>query len=104
MTLTQTVLSFVYPLLVGLALGFFYYGGLWLTLRRLQQFKYPGVWLGLSLLLRTLAVLLILYWLFAHSWQQLLLTVAGMLISRTLLVQRIKPDPGHTHKATGEAP
>jgi len=92
MTLTQALYLFIYPAAVGLGLGLFYYGGLWLILRGLPQLKYPGVWLSLSLMVRMFTVLLVLYLLFADSWQQLLSAVLGMLVSRSLLVQRIKPE------------
>jgi F1F0 ATPase subunit 2 len=91
MTLTQGFLQFVYPAIVGLGLGLLYYGGLWLTLRKLTQLRQPAIWLSLSLLLRMIAVVAVLYLLFADSWQQLLLALLGMLIMRSVLVQRIKP-------------
>jgi F1F0 ATPase subunit 2 len=91
MSLTQGFLLFVYPAIVGLGLGLLYYGGLWLTLRKLTQLQQPAVWLSLSLLLRMIAVVAVLYLLFADSWQQLLLALLGMLIMRSVLVQRIKP-------------
>ncbi len=103
MTLTQVLFMVVYPLAVGLVLGVFYYGGLWLVLRRLPQLSHPAVWLTLSLLVRTLTVLFVLYLLFANDWQQLLVAVLGMIISRVLLVQRIKPAPRHAAKHTGQA-
>jgi F1F0 ATPase subunit 2 len=91
MSLTQGFLLFVYPAIVGLGLGLLYYGGLWLTLRKLNQLRQPALWLSLSLLLRMFAVVAVLYLLFADSWQQLLMALLGMLITRTVLVQRIKP-------------
>ena len=93
---------YIYPLVVGLALGFFYYGGLWLILRRLTQLSHPGAWLALSLLLRTFTVVFVLYLLFANSWQQLLIAVLGMLVSRSLLVRRIKPRPRPASNHTGQ--
>ena len=104
MTLTHILFMFVYPAAVGMALGFFYYGSLWFILRRLPQLKYPALWVGLSLLLRTLAVVGVLYLLFADAWQQLLIALLGMLISRALLVQRIKPGPRHADRHTGQTP
>ena len=91
MTLTQALYLFVYPAAVGMGLGLFYYGGLWLILRGLPQLKHPEIWVSLSLVVRLFAVLLVMYLLFADSWQQLLSAVLGMLISRGVLVHRIKP-------------
>lgn len=92
MTLTNVLYTFVYPAAVGMGLGLFYYGGLWLILRKLPQLKHPEIWVSLSLAVRLLTVLLVMYLLFSDSWQQLLSTVLGMLVSRGLLVQRIKPE------------
>ena len=104
MTLTQIFIMILYPIVVGLLLGLFYYGSLWLILQRLPQLKHPAAWIGLSLLLRTMAVVFVLYLLFADSWQQLLIALSGMLISRALLVNRIKPGPSLTDKPAGLAP
>jgi F1F0 ATPase subunit 2 len=104
MTLTQFLLTYVYPLIIGLGLGLIYYGGLWLILRKLPEFNQPGAWVAISLVLRILVVLLVLYLLFAESWQQLMMAVLGMLITRTLLVQRIKPGPQRPHKSNKAAP
>lgn len=99
MTLSQIVWLFLYPAAVGLGLGFIFYGGLWLVLRRLQKFKHPGAWVGLSLVARTLLVVAVLYLLFGHTWQQLLIAVVGMLVARNLLVQRIRPGRGDIDKS-----
>lgn len=101
MTLMQTLNLVIYPLVVGAGLGLFYYGGLWLILRRLPTLKHPGAWLSLSLIVRLFTVLLIMYLLFADSWQQLLCAVLGMLVARSLLVQRIKPE-AHPDNRHGE--
>jgi F1F0 ATPase subunit 2 len=102
MSLTQILFLFIYPAFVGAGLGLFYYGGLWLILRRLPALKHPGAWMSLSLMLRLFTVLLVMYLLFADSWQQLLSAVLGMLITRSLLVKRIEPKPnsdqGHGDK------
>lgn len=94
---------FVYPAAVGMVLGLFYYGSLWLVLQRLTQISRPAIWMGLSFLARTLALVLVLYLLFADSWQQLLVAVLGMLAMRTVLVQRIKPADDHADGHRGRA-
>ncbi len=99
MTFTQVFLVSIYPAIVGVLLGILYYGGLWLTLRNLAKLRYPALWVSISLLLRTLAVVFVLYILFAKTWQPLLIALIGMLFARTVLVQRIRPgqDPTNTH-------
>jgi len=102
MTLTQILIMFVYPAAVGMILGLCFYGGLWLILRKLQQLQYPAIWISLSLLLRTLSVVFVLYLLFSDSWQQLLIALLGMLVTRALLVKRIKPGADHADKQVGQ--
>ncbi|MCG6939302.1 MAG: ATP synthase subunit I [Gammaproteobacteria bacterium] len=104
MTLMQVLFTYVYPALVGVVLGFFYYGVLWLSLRRLTHRSYTAAWFGLSLLLRTITVVFVLYLLFADAWQQLLIALLGMLVSRALLVQHIKPGSRHANAHTGQVP
>jgi hypothetical protein len=55
--------------------------------------------MALSLVMRTLVVVLVLYLLFGASWQQLLIAIAGMLVSRIVLVQCIRPGPRHSDTA-----
>lgn len=94
MTLTQLLFTYLYPLIVGMGLGLIYFGGLWLTLRTLSDANHRKAWLvSLSLLGRMSIVAAVLYLLFRDSWQQLLAVMAGMLITRTLLVRRIRPAP-----------
>lgn len=103
-TLVQFIITFAYPLVAGMVLGLIYFGGLWMVLRRLPEIKHPAAWLGLSLVVRMLIVLLVLYLLFADSWQQLIMAVLGMLTSRAILVHRIKPGPWQNKKANRATP
>jgi len=91
MTVTQLLVMYLYPALVGIALGFFYYGVLWLILRKLPQLNSPAIWIGPSLLVRLFTVMAVMYLLFSDSWQQLLAALFGMLIARTYLIRHIKP-------------
>ncbi len=47
--------------IVGAATGVFYYGGLWLTVRRLSRVKNPTFWSNLSLLIRLSVMLGLCY-------------------------------------------
>ena len=85
-------------LIVGLALGGFYFGGLWLTVQQIPGRQQP-LWLILvSFALRLSFVLLGSYWLIAqHTGSSVLLPllacVAGFLVARNLLVWRISRQP-----------
>lgn len=104
MTVTQLLVTYLYPVLVGIVLGFFYYGVLWLILRKLPQLKNPAIWIGPGLLIRLFTVMAVLYLLFSDSWQQLLIAVLGMLIARTYLIRHIKPNITNVENHIGQAP
>ncbi len=77
-------------LFAGLCLGGLYFGGLWMTLRRLSRWRYPFLGMGLSLSLR-LSVLLGLSGLLlrnpiAPPLQTVLLISLGVWCSRNLLI------------------
>jgi len=66
----------------GLVLGWIYYGGLWLTLRRVIHWRQPALGMLASLMLRLAIVAIGLYVVADGHWQRYLATVPGLLISR----------------------
>jgi F1F0 ATPase subunit 2 len=79
--LFQTILS----LAVGLVLGLLFYGGLWITVRRIQTSPHPGLltfgglWIRMGLVLAGL--LLVLH----GRWQNALVYLIGLIAARLLL-------------------
>ena len=43
----------IFAICIGLISGLVFFGGLWLTTRRLATLKYPALWLPLSFFART---------------------------------------------------
>ncbi len=75
----------------GAALGFFYFGALWLTVKRLPQAARPA-WLAAgSFVLRNAAALLGFYHIMDGRWERLLAGLAGFLAMRSVLVRRWGP-------------
>jgi len=74
-------------LLAGAALGVFYFGGLWLTVRGLLDVQRRGLILAASFVVRTGVVLAAFYWITGRGWLCLIAAVAGFLIARHLLVR-----------------
>jgi F1F0 ATPase subunit 2 len=75
-------LSLAVSLTVGVTLGVLFYGGLWITIRRLMTTHHPiAVTLG-SLSLRTVAVLAGLLFVTRGRWQNALGCLAGFVIGR----------------------
>ncbi|MEO1125741.1 MAG: ATP synthase subunit I [Cyanobacteria bacterium J06639_16] len=80
-------------LLAGLSLGSVYFGGLWITLRRLPRWRRPFLRMGLSLLGRLAVLLGGGAWLLQHAIAPplavILLISVGVWLSRTLLVAQL---------------
>jgi len=76
---------------VGMGLGLFYFGGLWLTIQRLPQSQHPGLLTLGSFLLRLLGCFAGFYAVMDGSWLHLLLALLGFLLVRHFLVRHWGP-------------
>lgn len=77
-------------LLIGGGLGLFYFGGLWMTVRRAACAPQPELLFCMSFLMRTGAVLLGFYMLTGGRWERLAAGMAGFLLARTLLIRLMR--------------
>lgn len=75
----------------GILLGCIYFGGLWLTIRRLTRWRQPGLTMMASLLVRLTLVAVGLYLLADGHWQRYVAAVPGLLIARWWWIGRISP-------------
>ena len=77
-------------LLVGLGLGLLYFGGLWLTIKNMNQSRSPIVLTLGSFILRTGAVFLVLIYVARQGdWFNILVLLVGFIIGRIFLSRRI---------------
>jgi F1F0 ATPase subunit 2 len=76
-------------LVVGSGLGLFYFGGLWITIQRLPHSKNPALLSFISFLVRTIAVLLIFYFLMDGRVERLAVAMLGFIIARQILFRRL---------------
>jgi len=79
------MMFFLGAALLGMVLGVFYYGGLWLTVKRIMKAELVPLLFALSFFLRTGLTLLGFYQVMAGSWQRLLSAFAGFMLARVLL-------------------
>ena len=87
-----SVFQFVVALIVGLLLGIVFFGGLWVTVKRLDRVHNPALWMLASLIVRLSLVLGSLYALIrTGDWLSLVVALGGMLLVRTLLKRRLQP-------------
>lgn len=84
------VVWFVASLAVGALLGGFYFGGLWLTVRKVATARRPALLLIGSFAARAGIVLAAMYFVFGGRWERLLACAAGLLLARTLLILRLR--------------
>jgi F1F0 ATPase subunit 2 len=84
--------SLALPLLAGVALGLFFFGGLWWTVRKGTTAANPALWFLGSFLLRTCVALGGFYAVGAGDWRRLLAALVGFVLAR-LLLTRFSPAP-----------
>lgn len=79
------------PLLIGIILGTLYFGGLWLTVQKINSVMHPALWVFISFIIRIGGVLITFYWLVMVNWAYLTATFIGFLITRSVFILRFKP-------------
>lgn len=77
-------------LLAGIILGVLFFGGLWLTVRKLSSLKNPTLWYFASYLVRMAVVMTGFYFLTQGDWRRLLPVLGGFLIARFLIARLTK--------------
>lgn len=89
-------LSICLALVMGTALGWFYFGGLWWTLKGIHQRSRPFVFLALSYLLRT-GFCLVGFWLVLRQGiLALIISLIAFVLVRFFMTRKIgpvKPNP-----------
>jgi F1F0 ATPase subunit 2 len=73
----------------GLAIGGLYFGGLWLTVRRLPHSKSPALLMTGSFLARMTLCLTGFYMVMDGQWLPLVVCGAGVLVMRKILVHHL---------------
>ena len=79
------VSALVLPLLAGVLLGMFFFGGLWWTIRRGVSSKEPAALFFFSLLLRTGIALAGFYFVARGDWRRVLSCLIGFILARILV-------------------
>ena len=85
-------LPLILALAAGIVLGTFYFGGLWLTVRRLPTAQRPALLSLLSFFVRLAVVLFGFYFVMDGRWVRLLVCLLGFLGARVILVRRWGPE------------
>ena len=88
----------------GLGLGLFYFGGLWLTVRRLSASRDPVPLLLVSFVGRTALAMVGFYFVMGGCWERALACLAGFLVARLVLTSRLRPGRAPLAPCAGEGP
>lgn len=81
------VVGLVLALASGTLLGIFYFGTLWIVVRRLDHRAWPAVWLGVTGVLRLAVVLALFALLVGPRWERLIAALIGFLAVRVVLTR-----------------
>lgn len=77
----------------GLLAGGLFFGGLWLTVRRLPAARHPGLLMAASTLARFAGALAIFFLAGRGHFDRVLACLAGFAIARWLIVRLTRPQP-----------
>ncbi len=77
----------------GMALGAFFFGGLWWTVRRGLTARQPALWFLVSMLLRTGLTAAGFYIVCRGNWERALACLAGFIIARLVVTRLTHPRP-----------
>jgi F1F0 ATPase subunit 2 len=86
--------------LAGLVLGLFYFGGLWLTVRKIPCSGNPGFLVLVSFAVRLLVTLYGMYLVMAGEWERLVACLTGFLLMRIVLTRVLGPARGESRLST----
>jgi F1F0 ATPase subunit 2 len=79
--------------LAGGALGTFFFGGLWWTVRKSLSAPNPALWIFSSLLVRTGVTLAGFYGVSGGDWQRLLACLVGFVLARQIVMHLTREMP-----------
>ena len=71
--------------IAGLALGTFFFGGLWFTVKKAVSAKMPAIWFFSSFIFRVSVVMLGFYYISPGGWQPLIVTILGFIVARFIV-------------------
>lgn len=83
-------LNWLLAFIGGIALGLFFFGGLWFTIKKGVNAKIPAMWFFVSIVIRTGVVLTGFYYVSAVGWQGLIICLIGFIIARFVVTHFTK--------------
>jgi len=84
------VVVMVLAFITGMALGALFFGGLWLTVKKLFTSKIPALLFLGSFIFRTGITLVGFYYIVQGNWQRLIICLIGFVIARYIVMRFTK--------------
>jgi F1F0 ATPase subunit 2 len=83
-------LFIILAFITGIALGIIFFGGLWITVKKIVTAKIPALWVLCSFIVRVGIVLLGFYFIGAGNWERLLICLLGFIAARFIIIHFTK--------------
>jgi F1F0 ATPase subunit 2 len=83
------IITLVLSFSLGVGLGVFYFGGLWLTTRRIPGSRRPALMTLGSFAVRSVICLLGFYLIVGNGLTALLISIAGFVLTKIVVVHRL---------------
>lgn len=87
-------LFLIFTVVIGAISSFLYFGGLWLTLRKIAEDKRLYWLVPVSFVIRIAFVMLVFYALLINHWAYMAVALISFLITRQILVTRLGKSEG----------
>ena len=84
------ILYMILAFIAGMALGMFFFGGLWFTVKKAVNSKIPAIWFFGSFILRVGVVMLGFYYISQGGWQPLIISLLGFIVARFVVTHFTK--------------
>ena len=78
----------------GSLIGFFFFGGLWITVKQGIRVKNPALWFLGSFIIRISAAMGGFYVIFQGNWLRLIISLIGFIVARRVMVRLTRPVSG----------
>ena len=76
--------------LVGVILGIFYFGGLYLSVKKIDKVKYPSLLMTVSFIIRMSLLILGFFYISKGDYRNILLALAGVILIRFIMTFTVK--------------
>lgn len=83
---------------IGMLLGLVYFGGLYLSIKRMSESKYPAMLMTLSFIIRMGILIGIFFYLSKDGYKNMLFALLGVILTRFILTFTLKGQSENSKK------